>query len=405
MKNIKRIFTEEGPARRYALYVLIIFLLIGCGIAAPGTLGKAAELRITQAEITAETAVVANAAVATEPAVMTEKTATTEQAALTEPAVVTDTAAVTEPAVVTDTAAATEPAVVTDTEAATEPAVVIETAAGTEKVTASETAVMSDTAALPEPEQDVTAPIIEGVHDLTVEQGKSVSYKKGVSVTDDLDSEVALEIDASQVNLNTPGIYNVFYRAADRAGNQTEVMCTVTVIEPVKITEEEVYALADQLLADIITDDMTQYEQAETLWRWCRDKIAYRSHSDERNVLDGAYQGLRNRSGDCYIYYATYEVLLTRCGIANMCVARVGGSSEHWWNLVNVGDGWYHCDSSPRNYQDKFFISFMQTDEQVAEYSAHYLTLYPDRPNYYGFDGSIYPERATTILVENVYPQ
>lgn len=331
MKNTKRIPSRAGVVCRYVLCAFILSMLMGCGNEAAETLGKAAEPRAPQVEMTEETAVE------------------------TEPAIVAETVALQTPE--------------------------------------------------PEQEQDVTAPVIEGVRNLTVEQGKSVSYKKGVSVTDDLDSEVALEVDASQVDLDTPGVYNVFYRAADRAGNRAEATCTVTVTEPVKITEEDVYALADQLLADIITDDMTQYEQAETLWRWCGEKIAYHSNSDKRTVLEGAYQGLHNRAGDCYIYYATYEVLLTRCGIDNMCVTRVGGASEHWWNLVNVGDGWYHCDSSPRNHQDKFYICFMQTDEQVAAYSAHYLTLYPNRPNYYGFDGSIYPERATAIVVENVYPQ
>lgn len=364
MKNIKRIPSRAGVACRHVLCVFILSMLMGCGNEATETLGKAAESQITQTEMTEETTV-----------------ETEETAAETE-----------------ETAVETEEAMVETTETAVETV---------------ETEVAAETVALPEPEsepepeqeQDVTAPVIEGVRNLTVEQGKSVSYKKGVSVTDDLDSEVALEVDASQVDLNTPGVYTVFYRAADQAGNQAEATCTVTVTEPAKITEEDVYALADQLLADIITDDMTKYEQAETLWRWCNEKIAVHSNSDERTVLEGAYQGLRNRAGDCYIYCATYAVLLTRCGIENMCVTRVGGTSEHWWNLVNVGDGWYHCDSSPRNRKDKFFICFMQTDEQMAAYSAHYLTLYPDRPNYYGFDGSLYPERATTILVENVYPQ
>lgn len=254
---------------------------------------------------------------------------------------------------------------------------------------------------LPEPEPDVTAPVIEGVRDLTVERGGTISYKKGVSVTDDRDEEVELEIDASQVKLHETGVYNLFYRAVDQAGNETEVICTVTVTEPAKITAEEVYALADEVLASTTTDDMSQYEKALALWTWCREKISYSSSADDQNVLDGAYRGLHARSGDCYTYYATYEVLLTRCGIDNMRVTRVGGTSDHYWNLVNVGDGWYHCDCSPRTNQDRSFLCFMQTDEQVAAYSAHYQTLYPGRPNYYGFDSSLYPERATAIIIEN----
>lgn len=287
-----------------------------------------------------------------------------------------------------------------DTVTAVEMAAIMDTGTWQEP---DETAAIMDTETWQEP--DVTAPVIEGVRNLTVEQGKSILYKKGVSVTDDWDSEVTLEVDASQVNLNVPGVYNVFYYAEDQTGNRAEAMCTVTVTEPPQITEEEVYALADQLLAEIITDSMTKYEQAETLWRWCHDNITYRYSSSEHDILSGAYRGLHDRNGDCYIYYATYALLLTRCDIDNICVTRVGGSSSHWWSLVNVGDGWYHCDSSPRSIKASFFTCFMQTDEQVAAYSDYYVTLFPDRPNYYGFDSSIYPERATTILVENTFPQ
>lgn len=355
MKKKRKAALGDRVIYRCAVCGFIVYMLVGCGSETAGTLENAAESRTAETEMT-----------------MAEME-TVETVTTADKAIIMETDTLPEPEAEVETVPEEEP------EAESEP-----------KST---------------PEPDVTAPVIEGVHNLTVEQGKSISYKKGVSVTDDLDSEVTLEVDSSQVNLNKPGVYNVFYRASDQAGNQAEAMCTVTVTEPVQITEEEVYALADQLLTELLTDDMTQYEKAEILWWWCHDNITYRYSSDERDVLSGAYRGLHDRSGDCYIYYATYEVLLTRCGIDNMCVTRVGGSSSHWWNLVNVGYGWYHCDCSPRSVKANFFICFMQTDEQVAAYSDYYYTLFPNKPNYYGFDSSIYPERATAILVENTYPQ
>lgn len=357
MKKKRKAALCDSVICRCAVCGFMVFMLVGCGSETAETIENAAESRTVQ-----------------------------EKAAV-------------------DTVTAVETAAITDTEIQQETEAEVETVIEAEVETVPEEEPEAESDSEPTQNPDVTAPVIEGVHNLTVEQGKSISYKKGVSATDDLDSEVTLEVDSSQVNLNEPGVYNVFYRAADQAGNQAEAMCTVTVTEPVQITEEAVYALADQLLTELITDDMTQYEKAETLWWWCHDNITYRYSSDERDILSGAYRGLHDRSGDCYIYYATYEVLLTRCGIDNMCVTRVGGSSSHWWNLVNVGYGWYHCDCSPRSVKANFFICFMQTDEQVAAYSDYYYTLFPNKPNYYGFDSSIYPERATTILVENTFPQ
>lgn len=355
MKKKRKTALGDSVICRCVLCGFMVFMLVGCGSETAGTIENAVESRTAETEMT-----------------MAEME-TVETVTTADKAIIMETDTLPEPEAEVETVPEEEPEAESDSEPTQNP--------------------------------DVTAPIIEGVRNLTVEQGKSISYKKGVSVTDDLDSEVTLEVDSSQVNLNVPGVYNVFYRAADQAGNQAEAVCTVTVTEPVPITEGAIYALADQLLTELITDDMTQYEKAETLWWWCHDNITYRYSSDERDILSGAYRGLHDRSGDCYIYYATYEVLLTRCGIDNMCVTRVGGSSSHWWNLVNVGYGWYHCDCSPRSVKANFFICFMQTDEQIAAYSDYYYTLFPDKPNYYGFDSSIYPERATTILVENTYPQ
>lgn len=254
-----------------------------------------------------------------------------------------------------------------------------------------------------EPAQpDVTPPTMEGVTNLTVEVGSNISYKKDVTVTDD-SGEYSLEIDTSEVDLNTVGTYEVVYRATDSSGNETSRTIVVVVAEPSEVTEEEVYALADAVIASVITEDMTDYRKAEVLWKWCHNQISYSYSSGDRGLLAGAYEGLHDRRGDCYVYYATYEVLLTRVGIPNMCVTRVGGNSNHWWNLVNVGDGWYHCDTSPRKIGHKFKC-FMQTDEQIAAYTTAYAELFPDHPNYFTFESDLYPERATEIVVETQVP-
>ena len=242
---------------------------------------------------------------------------------------------------------------------------------------------------------DVQAPVIEGLSDKTVYTGETISYKKGIKVTDDTDDDVTLEIDTSLVDLDTPGEYTVTYTATDAAGNVTRESITVLVLI-LDSKEAEVDRLADVLLKKLITEDMSKWDICYKLWNWCRTNIQYAySAGDRSSVYAGAYEGLHDRAGDCYAYYATFTVLLQKCGIETIEVRRVGGESNHWWNLVNLGDGWYHCDSSPRK-KGHTYKCFMQTDAQIQEYTD----FYKEKPNYYAFDGSLYPERETTVIYD-----
>lgn len=241
---------------------------------------------------------------------------------------------------------------------------------------------------------DTVPPVIAGVENITATVGNSISYRKNISVSDNSGGEVTLEIDNSKVDTSKPGTYTVYYRATDASGNVTTAEAKVVLKAAVTPTEAALTPYLDRVIAKVTNANMTKYEKAYALWNWCRHNIAYSYSSGNRETIwHGVYEGIYKRNGDCYAYYATYSALLTRCGIENKCVARVGGTSNHWWNLVNVGDGWYHCDASPRARGDSY-LCFMQTDAQVAEYTANNT----NKPNYYTFDPSLYPERATTII-------
>lgn len=247
---------------------------------------------------------------------------------------------------------------------------------------------------------DTTPPEISGITALSVDAGDSISYKKNIETSDNSNGEITLTVDSSEVDLNTPGTYPVYYTAEDPSGNQTTAETTVTVNVVIPPEEADTLALAQGVIAKQVTSEMSQWDMAYALWYWCRYNIRYTStstHYDE--VWQGAYQGLKKKSGDCYVFYATYSYLLTCCGIENMKVTRINGTSNHYWNLVNVGNGWYHCDSSPRRTGDPY-VCFMQTDAQVKAYTDSY----PEHPNYYTFDESLYPERGTEIVFGDAPP-
>lgn len=243
--------------------------------------------------------------------------------------------------------------------------------------------------------QDITPPVIEGVKELTVTKGGSVSYKKGVTVTDDYDDAVALEVDYSAVDTNTPGDYAVIYRAADKYGNVTEISTVLHVKEIPKapngtpITEEMVNAEADKILASITDSSMSQYDVIKAIYDWTHSKVAYKDAAPKTDWVEGAYYGLVLRRGDCYVYAMTAKCLLTRAGITNMDIERIRvGNGMHFWNLVDIGEGWHHFDTCRRADGSTFFYL---TDAELMAYSNTHTA--PDYPNgSHNYDRTLYPE-------------
>lgn len=228
---------------------------------------------------------------------------------------------------------------------------------------------------------DTEAPVITGVEDLTVLAGDAISYKKNVTVTDNCPDGLELIVDNSKVNLSAEGEYPVTYLARDASGNETSVTATV-IVEPRMYDVQTVYALADSVLAEITTPEMTPLEKVKAIYRYNTGNIAYINHSEKDDWARAAYEGLALRKGDCYVYACTAKVLLDRAGIHNMDIAKIPTSRTHYWNLVDLGDGWYHFDTTPRKDHPTII---MWTEAQLMEYSGrHYGS--------HNYDHTLYPE-------------
>lgn len=268
-------------------------------------------------------------------------------------------------------------------------------------------------------EEDTEAPRLLGVKDITVLMGEAVSYRDGVSAVDDVDGTVSFQVDAAAVDLAVPGVYQVVYSAKDAAGNEARATITVTVEEPLTVdqdiqepdgpdasgggtessppvTEEEVNRLADQILGQILRDGMSQREQARAIFNYVNQHIRYVGSSDKSSWLVGAHTGFTRRRGDCYNYFACSKALLTRAGIPNIDLTRVGGNSRHYWQLVNTGDGWYHFDACPHptGYP---LVAFMITETQARTYTEQVKRA---RLNYYVYDYDSCP-----VQVEGMPPE
>ena len=209
--------------------------------------------------------------------------------------------------------------------------------------------------------EDTTPPVIQGARDLEIMEGETVSYRSGLRLEDDFPEEVSLEIDSSGVDTGKAGRYQAVYTAEDVSGNATVKTVTVTV-EPWTISEEELNRMADQVLEQIFTENMDGLQKVTAIYDYIVSSVRWIENSEKNGWAKAAYEGLHNHAGDCYVYASTAKLLFNRAGITNMDIGKSTASGTHYWNLVDLGDGWYHFDATPHMEAVRII---MWTDQQL----------------------------------------
>lgn len=228
--------------------------------------------------------------------------------------------------------------------------------------------------------EDTEPPVITGAKDIAYVMGTTVSYKAGITVTDNSGADLTLNVDNSQVNLDAAGVYPVTYSAVDYAGNTASVTVNITVLSTT-YDLNEVYGYADDVLASIFTEGMSEYDKLRAIYNYVKSNVGYISHSEKGDWVRAAYEGLVKKQGDCYVYASTTKVLLDRAGITNMDIEKIPAKTEHYWNLVDIGEGWHHLDTTPRtDHPDIFYW----TEEELMQYSAQHH-------NSHNYDHEAYP--------------
>lgn len=255
--------------------------------------------------------------------------------------------------------------------------------------------------------KDTQRPVIDinPTANLSVYLGDSIAYKSFIIFSDDQATEAelskSLKVDRSDVDTSAPGVYPVTYTVTDNAGNKASLTIQLTIMEkPSGYVEPDVaYNLARNVLAQITTEDMSKAEVAAAIYNYVKFNISYSGSSDKnRGWPAGAVDGFTRGTGDCYTYYATAKALYDVAGIPNVDVVKVKtpqtSQSSHYWSLIDVGNGWYHVDCTPRanNYADSFFL---YTDEEMLAYSRN-------NHNCFNFDPAAYPARQTESVQSHI---
>ena len=248
---------------------------------------------------------------------------------------------------------------------------------------------------------DQTPPRIAGDPVIRTVRGESVAYKTHISVLDDHDPEPVIEIDNSQVNLDAEGSYTVWYSATDKCGNKATFQSEVVVSAPSAeaVSDDEIFALVDQILAEITTDDMQPIDKVWAIYEYVRH-IPYNGRDYSFNQKYEGYKLLRDQKGECYGSYSASKLFFDRLGYPNLSPEKNVGA-KHFWNMVSIDGGktFYHFDATNwHEWGPKKPVMCMISDavlEQISE--AHKGT--------HRYDHSLFPATpADSIPVPDYVP-
>lgn len=132
--------------------------------------------------------------------------------------------------------------------------------------------------------------------------------------------------------------------------------------------ERTVDAMADQVLARIVTPGMNDHQKATAIYNWVRGNFTYSASGSMGHWPTAAYEGFRRRRGNCFTYYSVSLALLSRVGIPSIEVIRETDNG-HWWNMVYVDGVWLHFDATPRRLGGNFCL--LTTDQLLAYSNTH----------------------------------
>lgn len=188
--------------------------------------------------------------------------------------------------------------------------------------------------------KDVTPPVVQGVGNIEVMQGKTADFEEGVTVTDDMDPDPHFSVNSDQVDFTTPGTYEVTYTTKDRSGNEATTVRKVTVKKNRDYNRKVVYLTFDDgpsAHTDKILDILNQYNAKATFFVTGNN----RKHNDvlKRICDQGSVVALHTYTHDYAQVYSSEEayfddlqkisdMVKEETGIESRLIRFPGGSSN-----------------------------------------------------------------------------
>ncbi len=112
-------------------------------------------------------------------------------------------------------------------------------------------------------------------------------------------------------------------------------------------TEQETLQMASDLLKSIIKDGMSDYDKEKAVYEWMVTNLKHDSGmllviSTADASSDSPYGVLKNKKGVCVGFATTFRLLMQMQNIE--CKVVHDSGLGHSWDIVKLGDHWYHTD-------------------------------------------------------------
>lgn len=201
--------------------------------------------------------------------------------------------------------------------------------------------------------------IIGSLHDADVIAQSMIDGTESlmVAITD-----ATLEVDELNQALAQAGYgWMMFTLSSDGTEIKATPANNMTIDECIEVINES-FRLSGEILAKIITEEMTELKKVETIYSYITENVAYdfRYYNTpaempfESTVAIGA---LRDNLAICGGYSHALETLLDMCGIENYTVFGISHGEYHMWNYVVLDGVGYYCDpTADRGGMDNHFL-------------------------------------------------
>lgn len=161
--------------------------------------------------------------------------------------------------------------------------------------------------------------------------------------------------------------------------------------------------MASEILAEIITDPMTDYEKEKAVFEWMNRNIG---EDAEVTVLvrsdistDNPHGVLSGRSAVCVGYATTFRLFMQMLDIPCMVVHNT--DLIHSWDLVQIDGGWYHVDLYSAQSESEPLVYLNRTDDMMLSMGNSWDTsFYPAADS---LEHSYLYEIAKQDPVEDIY--
>lgn len=237
------------------------------------------------------------------------------------------------------------------------------------------------------------------------ESSFELPYELGISGDEYVDLyQLIFDFEYSIFDLGVDIRYTTDSRSGTVVGAQLSYLYTA---EQVEDMQKKIDIEANKILSDI-TDGMSEYEIVKLFYDRLASEIEYNENAENLRDIYGAFV---DKSTVCGGFAKAFSYLCSRIGIESITITGDFNETPHMWNMVRIGNDWYHIDVTAGNAINTEFPYirydyFCVTDEVIKKYHTLYEQSfeYPkaenDKYNYYIYNGLVvYDDSSAANLI------